>query len=85
MSKKSDFYNVTVKEIPRKNDKDIKNKSKKFKIKPPRGIFAASGEKIKAQRTMRFWFTFAIRRMHRNKLVSVSFFCVYRTPVSELA
>ena len=60
MSKNSDFYDVTVKEIPQKKDKNRKNKAKKFKIKPPRGIFAASGEKIKAQRTMRFWFTFAI-------------------------
>ena len=53
MSKKHDFEDVTVKSLP-------KTKKKKLKIKSPRGIFAASGEKIKAQRTMRFWFTFAI-------------------------
>ena len=35
-------------------------KDRSFKIRKPRGIFAASGEKIKTQRTMRFWFTFAI-------------------------
>lgn len=52
-NKNSDFEDVTVKEIPKK-------KEKKFKIKTPRGIFAATGEKIKTQRTMRFWFTFAI-------------------------
>ena len=56
MSKKTkncDFYDVTVKEIP-------KNSSKKFKFKAPKVIFAATGEKIKTQRTMRFWFTAAI-------------------------
>ena len=53
MSKKHDFEDVTVKSLP-------KTKGKKLKIKKPQGIFAASGEKIKTQRTMRFWFTFAI-------------------------
>ena len=53
MSKNHDFQDVTTKKIP-------KNAKKSFKIRPPRGIFAASGEKIKTQRTMRFWFTFAI-------------------------
>ena len=53
MSKKHDFEDVTVKSLP-------KTKKKKLKIKKPQGIFAASGEKIKTQRTMRFWFTFAI-------------------------
>ena len=52
-SKNHDFQDVTIKKIP-------KNTKKNFKIRAPRGIFAASGEKIKAQRTMRFWFTFAI-------------------------
>jgi signal transduction histidine kinase len=53
MSKKHDFEDVTVKSLP-------KTKGKKLKIKKPQGIFAASGEKIQTQRTMRFWFTFAI-------------------------
>ena len=52
-SEKSDLFDVSVKKAPQKEKKS-------FKIKAPRGIFAASGEKIKTQRTMRFWFTFAI-------------------------
>ena len=53
MSKKHDFEETTQKKIP-------KDSQRSFKIRKPRGIFAASGEKIKTQRTMRFWFTFAI-------------------------
>lgn len=53
MSKKHDFCDVSVKKIPKKSAKERKNNNKK-------GIFAVSGEKIKMQRTMRFWFTFAI-------------------------
>ena len=53
MSKNHDFESKTQKIIPQ-------NAKRSFKIRKPRGIFAASGEKIKTQRTMRFWFTFAI-------------------------
>ena len=53
MSRKHDFEETTQKKIP-------KDARRSFKIRKTRGIFAASGEKIKTQRTMRFWFTFAI-------------------------
>ncbi len=53
MRKSHDFQDETTKKIP-------ENAKRSFKIKKVRGIFTASGEKIKTQRTMRFWFTFAI-------------------------
>ncbi len=50
MKRKVDFYDVTEKQIPQKRS---------AKKKKQWGILSVSGERIKMQRTMRFWFSFA--------------------------